>query len=1746
MKRAAATFAFACALVGAGASARAAIMFTKTVSTANPAAGGTITYHIHFSRNLSEANIVIDDPLPAGHAALLSIAGSGGGTTVACPGAGAILPNVNATCDAAGHATIALPINSTPNQFDADLTYQLAPTVTGSVSNTATLTCSAAACPITQTATATLCTPALTLTKTANPNTVGPGGAVTYTVTATNSAACAAPSFTITDTLPAGITPGTVTAPNATPMTSGQTVTVAPTVPLAATGAYSFTIAATVGANTPLGTLTNTATVTWPGGTASGSADVTVAANPLVLSKTVSPASARVGDTVTYTLSAVPGGATQGQFTLTDTFDAALRIGQVTVNGQPATCGPGVTPIGAFTLTCGADGRSFELDGAQLNMPLNVRVAATVLPAAGASVPNTAFFTDVATSKVTTASATLTIQGGATNASLLLTAGKVLASKADLVPFVANIGVPSAAPALASPVLVFSPTPGLRIGDVRLVDPAGMVTFAKPIEAAGALVVPLPALAPGSAMSVTARARVTSRAGVGGRETVHATLLQSAPSTVIPTGVPLAGAAAVVRIVAEPEFDLATILGEVYRDENENGVRDPGERGIEGAIVVMDDGLQAVTDGDGRYHLAAVVPGERAIKVARHTLPPGSRITTDETRVLMVTPAIVLKIDYGIKVPLPEPPAARPQPPSTVLPELRPGEAGGLVYRLTGMAAPGAHVSANGKAARVEKNGAWAVDVILARGRTRLPIVTEFGDGRVVVSSRDVFWVDRGAGGSLIVPRREEPRLTLRFPAGALAEPSFLLEGVATAPMTGLTVAGQKLQPDAAGHVAIKLRVPEAGAGIPIEAAFSDGLRARFDHALAAGGDYVMLVGLVEGKFGYVVRDGAASGSPSTYIAEGRVKLYAKGRIQGRWLLEGAINLDSTQISSWRDLFRGDPQQMFRNLDPDRFYTVYGDSSATTQPANSRARLFVRIQFDRSELLFGNLQTGLTGVEMGRYSRAVTGGRLSFVRAGSDDPDAPPSTQIILFGACLQTQRAHDELLGTGGSLFYLSHRYIVEGSEQVRVEIRDRISDRPLANTPQRATVDYEVDYFAGRVHLRDPLSTIGIAPSLVRSSNLEGDHAFLIVDYEYVVDGDIDDGTAGARATQKIGPVRLGGTFVNEFRAGGNYTLVGGDVQVDLKKYGVIIGEYAHSYGSLSSFARSDDGGLTFADAQGVQAQQRLRDGAAWKAEADLHFKGVTLRPYVRAIDHGYTDTSHAQDAGFLQFGGELEASVWKFRVRAHYDERRWSQLQYDAAGAPILDANNNQVALNETRRDAGGEIGMQFKRFGFRVGARTERADDADPTRAGHRTAVAARFDVQVAPKLTLYATGQYAVEHGGGTGLYAQDNSLGALGAIAQLPWETKLTAEASYGAMGAGGLLSLRSERGPGRVLYGTVTFSQDRDDRLMSTVAAGGRERIVDARGNARAILFAEDQFRDGPVALGGRAHVLATGVEVPIAKRFMFGATFERGTVAPSGTPFSPGAQQPLERTAGTLSASYGGERLRVQARGELRNDSIASAAGGGATTPELQWIASGMLTWKAHKDFTVRGKVLWSTSSSNASILARSTEATAGFAWRPSFTDRFALLGRYTYLDEGIPAAQGASGPVDPVTGQALSVREQSHVMSLGGEGRVVWRFSLGEKVAAKWRTEPTVGTSGWFILWVNRLSFHVTRRLDAVAEYRLLTVPGTSLQHGAAVEANVILIGHLRLGAGWNFADFSDNELTLGRGRENGFYVRAEGFY
>jgi len=85
---------------------------------------------------------------------------------------------------------------------------------------------------------------------------------------------------------------------------------------------------------------------------------------------------------------------------------------------------------------------------------------------------------------------------------------------------------------------------------------------------------------------------------------------------------------------------------------------------------------------------------------------------------------------------------------------------------------------------------------------------------------------------------------------------------------------------------------------------------------------------------------------------------------------------------------------------------------------------------------------------------------------------------------------------------------------------------------------------------------------------------------------------------------------------------------------------------------------------------------------------------------------------------------------------------------------------------------------------------------------------------------------------------------------------------------------------------------------------------------------------------------------------------------------------------------------------------------------------------------------------------------------------------------------------------------------------------------------------------LLWINRLNFHIIGRLDAGVEYRYLRlfVPGQGdeFQHGALVEAGYWVHHFVRLGAGYNFTRFSDNEFADQSRDASGFFFRVVGRY
>jgi uncharacterized repeat protein (TIGR01451 family) len=137
-------------------------------------------------------------------------------------------------------------------------------------------------------------------------------------------------------------------------------------------------------------------------------------------------------------------------------------------------------------------------------------------------------------------------------------------------------------------------------------------------------------------------------------------------------------AIATVRVAAEPVFSCSTVIGRVFDDPNQDGyfndeppvdrsaITDQtydagkyaispeaeGEAGLPGVRLITPDGLAITTDQYGRFSVpCAALPADIGsnfmLKLDTRTLPSGYRLTTENPRVVRLTPGMITKLNFG-------------------------------------------------------------------------------------------------------------------------------------------------------------------------------------------------------------------------------------------------------------------------------------------------------------------------------------------------------------------------------------------------------------------------------------------------------------------------------------------------------------------------------------------------------------------------------------------------------------------------------------------------------------------------------------------------------------------------------------------------------------------------------------------------------------------------------------------------------------------------------------------------------------------------------------------------------------------------------------------------------------------------------------------------------------------------------------------------------------------------------------------
>ena len=327
---------------------------------------------------------------------------------------------------------------------------------------------------------------------------------------------------------------------------------------------------------------------------------------------------------------------------------------------------------------------------------------------------------------------------------------------------------------------------------------------------------------------------------------------------------------------------------------------------------------------------------------------------------------------------------------------------------------------------------------------------------------------------------------------------------------------------------------------------------------------------------------------------DGRIALYAKGRVTGKWLMTMSYDSDKKE----------DETRFAGVIDPRRYYTIYADRAEQRYDAASIRRLYLKLERPQFYALFGDYQTGIDEPILARYQRSFNGVKAEY---RNDE------VQATAFGSDTPYRYRREEIQGNGLSGPYaLAARDILANSERITLETRDRLrSDRIVERKSLIRHIDYDIDYLAGTLRFREPI--------LSRSSGL--DPQFIIAEYE--VDG-IGQRVANAggrvRWTSPDAKLQIGATAIHDETDQSKTDLVGADIIFRPGTGTEIRAEFAGSTGQSKSASSSTS----------------ANGATAWLVEAEHHDEKFDVLAYVREQQAGFgVGQTNASEVGTRKFG-------------------------------------------------------------------------------------------------------------------------------------------------------------------------------------------------------------------------------------------------------------------------------------------------------------------------------------------------------------------------------------------------------------------------------------------------------------------------------------------------------------------------------
>ncbi|MGK5046975.1 hypothetical protein ACQ4WP_13900 [Janthinobacterium sp. GB4P2] len=850
----------------------------------------------------------------------------------------------------------------------------------------------------------------------------------------------------------------------------------------------------------------------------------------------------------------------------------------------------------------------------------------------------------------------------------------------------------------------------------------------------------------------------------------------------------------------------------------------------------------------------------------------------------------------------------------------------------------------------------------------------------------------------------------------------------------------------------------------------------------------------------------------------GRAAMFLKGTILGDALLTAAYDTDKDTRA-----------RLLRDVNPEEFYPVYGDSSVRNFDARSSDRLYVRIDQQKSYVLYGDFATGdgfsqMTGGgavanlqqrKLGQYNRTATGGR------GHYEQDGIVANAFAINDSLKQVVEEY-RANGTSGP-FAVRNNNAIDNSEKIEIVVRDKNQNGNIVQVTQlRRFEDYSFEPFSGRILFKQAI------PALTPN----GDPQSIRISYE-VDQGGEKFWTLGVDGQVQLGKmVSLGGSAVEDRNPLSPYKLHSVNAGLRFGEHSLLVVEVART--TSTSYSA---GGSIYTTPSGQAGE--LRDevsGNAARVELQHKDEKLEAKAFWSRSDKDFNNTAAGITGGRgeagVKAGYKLSPAVTVYGEAIRSDERSTDARR---------DAQRLGVAWNASERWLL-DVSVQHMKESGGMPSTAGIAPNTSPLGTGlnptggffgNGTANTA-IDPVTGGSITTFAPINPGAGAGATVPLDATTVRLGAQYKATER-WTLngdveKSISDADQHRYGLGAQYQL-AERSRLYARYENQTglasaYSLNPADRSTSFVAGAdtgympggtvfGEYRMRDAMD------YSLSNQRDLQLASGLRntwnlGEGLAANTNVEYLK--VMNGQQQQAVAVAAGFDYSV---NPLWR--GSVKLEYRRLFDSEIAPGDQRQD---------------QWLNTIAWARKLSRDWTLlaRNYLLYTRNNDDASGApvgnVLQDRAQLGFAWRPVDDNRFNGLARYEYK----------------------TVRDQSQIDGDNYRAHIVsthldyhpsrpWWFT--GRVAAKHNNDKNLPVgqekyTAW--LFSGRTVYDISKHWDIGVLAAVMGSPqGGSRQWANGVEVGYLLAQNLWLSAGHNWSGFSDRDLTGADYTARGPYLR-----